>query len=208
MKKIKLYLTLTLTLLISCLPINVSAKTKSTTPIKLNPRVSNFHSNYSGKMHKITFSGRTNDVFNLKIKYDNQVVKNLKVNQNVAKFKVTIPFKGYETFKIYGDKKLLKTVSPKKYVTNKPILSKVKRNNSSVYIEFYTRPGNIIKIWENGKPVYSTTSDISKDNIFLESKNFHNYDNLRITQHKRGQKTSKMLTLPKLKIGEVYRRIK
>ena len=71
---------------------------------------------YSGKTHKITFSVDATGFKKLIVKYDGKAVKAAKVKGN-GKFKVTVPFKGYKTFKLYGDKQLLKTISAKKYVT-------------------------------------------------------------------------------------------
>ncbi|MCX8725028.1 hypothetical protein [Lactobacillus sp. B4007] len=170
--------------------------------------VTNFHTSYSGKTHKITFSGTASGFRDLVIKYDGKIVKEFKLKKADKHFKTTIPFKGYKTFKIYGGNQLLKTISAKKYATSGPTLNIVKRNKDSVYIDFYTTPGNIIKIWEKGQPIYTTITDIQKDNISLDNNKFNNYNDLRITQHKRGKKTSKMVALPKLEVGDVYRRVK
>ena len=112
--------------------------------------VANFHTSYSGKTHKITFSGTASGFRDLVIKYDGKIVKEYKLKKADKHFKAAMPFKGYGAFKIYVGNQLFKTVSAKKYATSEPTLNIVKRNKDSVYIDFYTTPGNIIKIWEKG----------------------------------------------------------
>ncbi|MDF7669263.1 matrixin family metalloprotease [Lactobacillus sp. ESL0703] len=176
-------------------------------PIKLNPRITHFHMNYSGKTHKLAISGHTYDISNLNIKYNKQTVKNYKVKKNGAKFKIILPFKGYKDFTIYSGKHLIKTISASKYATNKPTILNTKRNKNSVELNILTKPGNIIKIWEHNKPIFSTISDIPEDNITLDTNENNNYDDLRLTQHERGKKTSKMIKLPKLDVGNKYQSI-
>lgn len=176
-------------------------------PIKLNPRISKLHMNYSGKTHKLTLSGNTYDISELNIKYNKQTIKNYKVKKNGAKFKMILPFKGYKNFTIYSGKHLIKTISASKYTTDKPTILDAKRNQNSIELNILTKPGNIIKIWENNKPIFSTISDIPEDNITLNTNTVKNYNDLRLTQHKRGKKTSKMIKLPKLNVGETYKSI-
>ena len=49
--------------------------------------IANFHTVYSGKTHRITFTGTASGFKTLTIKYGNKVVKSVKVKKNGEKFK-------------------------------------------------------------------------------------------------------------------------
>ncbi|BDR59766.1 hypothetical protein [Lactobacillus xylocopicola] len=86
------------------------------------------------------------------VKYDGKTVKAAKIKGN-GKFKVTVPFKGYKTFKLYGDKQLLKTISAKKYASKKPNIDFYRQTSQEQKIQFYAKKGDIVTIWKNGKAI-------------------------------------------------------
>ncbi|WP_223896146.1 hypothetical protein [Lactobacillus huangpiensis] len=165
--------------------------------------IANFHTVYSGKTHRITFTGTASGFKTLTIKYGNKVVKSVKVKKNGENFKVNVSFKGYNTFKIYGDKKILKTVTSSKYATKKPNIYSYDQSEDNLNIKLYGKKGDIIIVWKNGQPI-NRQKVVSSELTTLTVENSAFDDNAKvvITEHKLGKKTSKGIQLSKLDIGE------
>ncbi|QYN53896.1 hypothetical protein GYM70_00115 [Lactobacillus panisapium] len=165
--------------------------------------IANFHTVYSGNTHQITFTGTASGFKTLTIKYGNKVVKSIKIKKNGEKFKVNVSFKGYNTFKIYGDKKILKTVTSSKYATKKPNIYSYDQSEDNLKIQLYGKKGDIIIVWKNGQPI-NRQKVVSSELTTLTVENSAFDDNAKvvITEHKLGKKTSRGIQLSKLDIGE------
>ncbi|BDR59764.1 hypothetical protein [Lactobacillus xylocopicola] len=163
--------------------------------------IRNFRTSYSGKTHKITFSGDATGFKNLTVKYGGKTVKAAKIKKNGQKFKVTVPFKGYKTFKLYGDKQLLKTISAKKYASKKPNIYQYDQTSQYLKIKFYGKKGDIVIIWKDGKPIQRRRLTADDTTMKVVNTELENNAKVIITEHAIGKKTSKGIRLERMKDG-------
>ncbi|BDR59767.1 hypothetical protein [Lactobacillus xylocopicola] len=154
---------------------------------------------YSSKTHKITFSGIADGYDKLTIKYDDKTVKKIKLKDNTNKFKVTIPFKGYKTFKLYGDDELLgKTVSAGQYASKAPAIDLDSDTEQYLYFDVRAKKGDLITIWRNGKPI--KRRHVNKSgyaSMKVANTKFAGKAKVMVTKHSPGKKTSKGVELRK-----------
>ncbi|MDF7672843.1 hypothetical protein PT281_06110 [Lactobacillus sp. ESL0701] len=160
--------------------------------------VTNLHTHYSGKTHKITFKGDVSGVTKIAFKYNNRVIKSVKVHKN---FNTTLAFHGYKTFKICdaSNNNVLSKISATKYATKKPNVYSLREENNRLQVQVYGKKGDIIKIWKNRKPILSKkviSSGITT--VSVANSKFSNKAKISLTVHTLGKKTSKPYTLYKL----------
>ncbi|MCO6536179.1 hypothetical protein [Lactobacillus sp.] len=167
--------------------------------------VANFHTSYSGKTHKITFSGTASGFRDLVIKYDGKVVKEFKLKKADRHFKTTIPFKGYKTFKIYdGNGHMLKDISAAQYATKKPRINSYYQTNEHLKIELSGKKGDIVTIWKNGKAVKrKRITDKFGTIITVPNTLFEDNSKITVTRHTIGKKTSKGVKINKSKDNSI-----
>lgn len=161
--------------------------------------IRDFHTSYSVQTHQITFSGKASGVKNITVKYNGKIIKEAKIKKNDRKFKMTMPFAGYKTFKIYGDNQLLKTVSAKSYATRRPDVYFYAQNDTNLKISLRGKKGNIVVVWKNGKPIkHQRITNSSNTTIVVENTEFENKAKIKVTMRTLGKKTSKGVELGKM----------
>ena len=167
--------------------------------------VTNFHTSYSGKTHKITFSGTASGFRDLVIKYDGKIVKELKLKKADKHFKATIPFKGYKSFKICDDNgHVLKKVSAAQYATKRPRINSYYQTNEHLKIELSGKKGDIVTIWKNGKAVKrKRITDKFGTIITVPNTLFKDNSKITVTRHTIGKKTSKGVELNRSKDNSI-----
>ena len=167
--------------------------------------VTNFHTSYSGKTHKITFSGTASGFRDLVIKYDGKIVKELKLKEADKHFKATIPFKGYKSFKICDDNgHVLKKVSAAQYATKRPRINSYYQTNEHLKIELSGKKGDIVTIWKNGKAVKrKRITDKFGTIITVPNTLFEDNSKITVTRHTIGKKTSKGVELNRSKDNSI-----
>ncbi|MCX8725027.1 MAG: hypothetical protein ACRCZW_11220 [Lactobacillaceae bacterium] len=167
--------------------------------------VTNFHTSYSGKTHKITFSGTASGFRDLVIKYDGKIVKELKLKKADKHFKATIPFKGYKSFKICDDNgHVLKKVSAAQYATKRPRINSYYQTNEHLKIELSGKKGDIVTIWKNGKAVKrKRITDKFGTTITVPNALFEDNSKITVTRHTIGKKTSKGVELNRSKDNSI-----
>lgn len=168
-------------------------------------RVTNFHTSYSGKTHKITFSGTASGFRDLVIKYDGKIVKELKLKKADKHFKIAIPFKGYKSFKICdGNGHMLKDISAAQYATKKPRINSYYETNEHLKIELSGKKGDIVTIWKNGKAVKrKRITDKFGITITVPNTLFEDNSKITVTRHTIGKKTSKGVEINKSKDNSI-----
>ena len=167
--------------------------------------VTNFHTSYSGKTHKITFSGTASGFRDLVIKYDGKIVKEFKLKKADKHFKATIPFKGYKSFKICDDNgHVLKKVSAAQYTTKRPRINSYYQTNEHLKIELSGKKGDIVTIWKNGKAVKrKRITDKFGTTITVPNALFEDNSKITVTRHTIGKKTSKGVELNRSKDNSI-----
>lgn len=197
-------------LLFSGMTTSVSAKTglsivKVSKPVCPVYGISNFQTLYSGKTHQIMFKGVASGFNTLTVKYGNKTVKAIKAKKSGQKFKVTIPFKGYGTFKIYdGHGHMLKDISAAQYATKKPRINSYYQTNEYLKIELSGKKGDIVTIWKNGKAVKrKRIMDKFGTTITVPNTMFEDNSKITVTRHTIGKKTSKGVEINKSKDNSI-----
>lgn len=182
--------------------------TKKVLSSKYKSEIKNVSYKYDITKKEILIYGKATKSNKIAVKYGSNKSKTFKVNKN-SNFKAYYRFRGYKTFTIYGVNKngrivsKLYKLSSQKYASENPVVYKVTRNSKGEIIHVNNDVPSVIKVYNNGKLLKKIVADSVDNTIFLSKKNLQKKNKITIDQQVFNKKTSRIVKVPSLSVGEV-----